>query len=233
MLQKPLSFAGIVVGLITVSAAVSSAVDLGGPGKFLDRPDDWFASPEAAEVARNILSHQSSLGGWPKNVDTSAAPYVGKPEDLAPTFDNRATTNELRFLARMIGAGPDDDRRYRTALVAGLDYILQAQYPTGGWPQSYPIRPRTYHRHITFNDDAMARLMQFLKEVVDSPRYDFLPDDKREAVQQSFDRGIECILKSQVVVDGRPTVWCAQHDEIDLQPRKGRWHELPSLSGAE
>jgi len=35
------------------------------------------------------------------------------------------------------------------------------------------------------------------------------------------------------VVDGQPTVWCAQHDAETLQPVKARAYELPSFSGAE
>jgi PelA/Pel-15E family pectate lyase len=41
------------------------------------------------------------------------------------------------------------------------------------------------------------------------------------------------ILKCQVIVDGHPTVWCAQHDEVDFSPRGARAYELPSLSGSE
>ena len=32
---------------------------------------------------------------------------------------------------------------------------------------------------------------------------------------------------------GKLTVWCAQHDEIDLRPRPARTFELASLSGSE
>lgn len=201
------------------------------PGDYLAKPDAWYASPEAKQIADNILSYQSPLGGWPKNIDTAASPYAGAKTDIAPTFDNRATSDEMRYLSRMFAATSDD--RYRAAFFAGLDYILTAQYPTGGWPQSYPIRPKTYHRHITFNDDAMARVLLFLQEIAKSPRYEFVPIERRTAAKEAFDRGIDCILKCQVIVNGKKTVWCAQHDELDYQPRKGRWHELPSLSGAE
>ena len=46
-------------------------------------------------------------------------------------------------------------------------------------------------------------------------------------------KGIECILKCQIVVDGTKTVWCAQHDGETLAPAKARSYELPSLSGGE
>ena len=34
-------------------------------------------------------------------------------------------------------------------------------------------------------------------------------------------------------MNGRLTVWCAQHDEKDCSPRHGRTYELVSLSGSE
>ena len=44
---------------------------------------------------------------------------------------------------------------------------------------------------------------------------------------------IECILKTQVVVNGKKTVWCAQHDEVTFAPAPARTFELVSLSGGE
>jgi PelA/Pel-15E family pectate lyase len=209
---------------------VSSTAFAGAPARYLHKPDAWFASDDGKRIAANILSHQSDLGGWPKNIDTTAAPYAGNRATLRPTFDNRATTDELRFLARAYAATKDD--RDRAAVEKGVDYILKAQYPTGGWPQ-YSPPPKTYHRHITFNDDAMVRVMEFLRESYSSERYAFLGDARRAAARTAFDKGIECILKCQIKVDGKLTAWCAQHDEVDYRPRPGRTFELASISGAE
>ncbi|HZY86296.1 MAG TPA: pectate lyase [Gemmataceae bacterium] len=201
-----------------------------GPRQFLNKPDAWFASDEARRVAANVLSYQSDLGGWPKNIDTWAAPYRGDRKALRPTFDNDATTDELRFLARTFKA--TKDARYRDAVLKGVDYVLKAQYPTGGWPQFYPP-PRSYHRYITFNDNAMVRLMEFLRETYAADLYDFLGADRRKAARLAFDRGVACILKCQIKVGDKLTAWCAQHDEKDYRPRPGRTYELVSLSGAE
>lgn len=200
------------------------------PRDHLTKPDDWYLTPDAATIATHILSHQSPLGGWPKNLDTSASPYAGDPAKLSPTFDNGATTDELRFLARIHNATPDP--RYRQSFLQGLDYILIAQYPTGGWPQFHPPS-KQYHRHITFNDGAMVRLMQFLREVATHPRYAFVDVARRQSCQAAFDRGLQCILKCQIQVNGKLTAWCAQHDEKDYSPRPGRAFEPASLSGSE
>lgn len=211
---------------------ISTAAGAAGSGarNYLGRSDDWFASPDARRIAESILSFQSPLGGWPKNTITTTAPYRGDPGRIQPTFDNGATTDELRFLARIHRA--TKEARYKQAFVKGLDYILKAQYPTGGWPQFYPPS-RQYHRHITFNDGAMVRLMIFLREMGRDPRYDFVDPDRRAAARAAFDRGVQCILKCQIVVDGKLTAWCAQHDEKDYAPRGGRPYELVSISGAE
>jgi PelA/Pel-15E family pectate lyase len=200
------------------------------PKDYLKKPDAWFAVDEAKEIAANILSFQSELGGWPKNENTTAKPYAGDRKDLKPTYDNGATTDELRFLARIYIATKDE--KYRKALERGFDYILKGQYPNGGWPQFYPPG-KAYHRHITFNDDAMVRLLTFLQEVGTTKGYSFLDADRRKKALKAFDRGIACILKCQIKVNDQQTAWCAQHDEIDFRPRAARSFELASLSGAE
>lgn len=210
--------------------ATLTAPATAGPRAYLARPDAWFAGPEAKRIAANVLAHQSDLGGWPKNTDTTA-PFAGDRAAIRPTFDNGATTDELRFLARMYAATKDE--AYRTAFDRGLNYILAAQYPNGGWPQSHPPPAKSYHRHITFNDDAMARLMTFVREVAADPRYAFVPADRRAAARAAFDKGVGCVLKCQVKVGDKLTAWCAQHDEIDFSPRPARSYELVSLSGAE
>jgi len=221
-------FVGVRCVIAVLSMCCSAA--LAGPKNYLKKPDAWFGGEDAKRIAGNILSWQSDLGGWPKNVETAESPYAGKREDLKPTFDNSATTDELRYLARMYGA--TNDKKYAEAVERGVDYVLKAQYPTGGWPQFYPP-DKAYHRYITFNDDAMVRVMEFLRETYTSKYFAFLGDAKHEAAKKAFDRGVECILKCQIKVDGKLTAWCAQHDEKDYSPRPGRAYELVSLSGAE
>ncbi len=213
-----------VMGLLVLSAS-------GRTRDYLKKPDSWFDDDEAEEIAENILSWQSELGGWPKNVDVAGKPYEGDRAELKPTFDNSATTDELRFLARIYDE--THDKAYKDAFERGFDYIIDAQYPTGGWPQYYPPSSH-YHRYITFNDGAMVRLMVFLKEVVENEDYyGFLDSHRENAAKEAFKDGIQCILKCQIKVDGKLTAWCAQHDEKNYEPRPGRAFELVSISGSE
>lgn len=214
---------------ILVLAPLLAAV-AAGPDRHLDKPDAWFAGDEGRRIAATIRSFQSDLGGWPKNVDTTAAPFTGNRAELRPTYDNRATTDELRFLARAFNAA--DDETDRAAFLRGLDHVLDGQYANGGWPQSHPPGDG-YPRHITFNDNTMVRLLEFVREVARDDRYDFVDGDRRNRAAAAFDRGIDCILACQIRVDGVPTVWCAQHDERDFTPRSARSYEPVSLSGSE
>jgi pectate lyase len=79
----------------------------------------------------------------------------------------------------------------------------------------------------------MVNLMTLLREVIASEAFAFVDDHRRSLAERAFASGVRCILASQVEVDGRKTVWCAQHDEVTLAPRPARTYELVSLSGSE
>lgn len=219
-----------IAAIASFSTAATSFAAGGGAAAYLKKPAEWFATLEAKTIATTILSYQSDLGGWPKNTATVIAPFSGNRKELKPTFDNGATTDELRYLAHCYNATRSE--AYHSGFTKGLGYILKAQYPTGGWPQFYPPS-KQYHRHITFNDGAMVRLLEFLREVNRSETFAFVPAADRAAAGNAFENGIQCIVKCQIKVEGKPTVWCAQHDEIDYSPRPARVYELATFSGSE
>jgi PelA/Pel-15E family pectate lyase len=221
---------GIALALLVGLTAAPAAAQRTSAGKYFEKPPEWFASEEGRQIASNILSHQTPLGGWPKNIDTAAKTFEGDPATLTATYDNSATTDELRFLGR--AASATGDKQYVDAFTRGLEYILDSQYPNGGWPQSSPPG-HGYDRYITFNDGAMIRVMFFLREVVRENRYSFVAPELRHRCQQAWGRGIDVILKCQIRVDGKLTAWCAQHDELTLEPRPARSFELASISGCE
>jgi PelA/Pel-15E family pectate lyase len=216
--------------LLSLACAAWASAAEKGARDFLKKPDAWYASADAKQTGAIILSYQADSGGWPKNTDTVTKPYTGKRASLQATFDNGATLDELRFLARMFHATKDE--AYRQAFDKGLAHVLVAQYPHGGWPQYYPLS-KQYHRHVTFNDNSMVRILEFVREVSRDARYAFVDPKQREACQKAFDKGIACILKCQIVVDGKTTVWCAQHDAQTLLPTQARSYELASFSGSE
>jgi unsaturated rhamnogalacturonyl hydrolase len=204
----------------------------------LDQRDAWYASPEAAAVADNVLVFQRDTGGWPKNVDMAAplegdarAAIAAAKKSSDSTIDNGATVTQLRFLARVGAAAGRKD--LEAAFARGLEFLLAAQYPNGGWPQYFPLRD-DYSRHVTFNDGAMVGVMRLLRDVAGggSP-FAFVPDASRESARRAAARGLEFVLAAQVRVSGTLTAWCAQHDSVTLVPRPARRYEPVSLSGQE
>jgi len=197
---------------------------------------EWYSSDEARTIAGNVLQYQTPTGGWPKNHDMTVPPDAAflaetAPDHRAPTIDNDATTTQIQFLARVDAAQSDANRQQ--AIVRGIDYLLTAQYANGGWPQYYPVIPG-YYTHITYNDNAMVNALNVLRAVsVGEGPYAFVDQDRRAKSADAVQRGISCILRTQVKQDGQLTAWCAQHDESTLEPAWARNFEPPSLSGNE
>jgi pectate lyase len=227
MTNQRLLLALVVLASFVLPASLGAATPAGNLRK---KPDEWFRSDEGRRTLENILSWQTEHGDWPKNTDTTSKSSSGHGKKPAGTFDNGATSGELRALAR--ASRITGNEHYEQAFLRGFDHILKAQYPNGGWPQFYPLS-KEYHRHITFNDGTMIRLMEFLREATSGTDYAFLDQDRRDAAKTAVERGVGCIMECQVVVDGTPTVWCAQHHAETLAPVQARSYEHASLSGAE
>ena len=184
-----------------------------------------------------MIQYQSAEGGWPKNTDLATPPR--SPGDVpeagdgvANTIDNDATTLPLQFLARVIHATGDET--FRASFLRGLDYLLASQYPNGGFPQFYPLRGNEYYSRITYNDGAMIRALQVLRDAAAGKApFTFVDMERRTKAADAVKRGLDCILKTQIVEASKLTVWCAQHDEKTLAPAWARAYEPPSFSGSE
>ncbi len=201
----------------------------------------WYGSDEARRIADTIVSFQTPAGGWGKNVDRSGPPrlpgqsYVaGENWDYVGTIDNDATFAEMRFLALVArhvpGAAGDT---FRDSIVKGVRYLLNAQYPNGGWPQIWPLQGG-YHDAVTFNDDALVHAAETMRAVADdeSGLYGFVPAELRAATKAAAAKALDCILAAQIVVNGKRTIWGQQHDPITLRPAPARRFEpaLPSTA---
>ena len=198
----------------------------------LKQPDAWYSGVEAQRIAGAVRAWQEPSGGWPKNVDmTVPAPARAATERDEATIDNQATFTQIRFLGRVYRA--TQDAADRAAALEGIDYLLGSQYANGGWPQFFPLRT-DYSRHITFNDGAMIGVMTLLDEIAGGGTgWTFVNEPRRAKARDAVRRGVNVILRTQVTVNGTLTAWCAQHDEVTLEPRGARAYEHVSLSGDE
>jgi PelA/Pel-15E family pectate lyase len=197
-----------------------------------------YKPTEVREIANNILLYQQPNGGWPKNYDMLAILTKEQKQVLIEhkdsnntTFDNGATYTQIEYLAKAYSITGDPE--YKNAALRGINFMLEAQYNNGGWPQFYPD-VKGYRKYITFNDGAMIGVMTVLHQIVQGKSdYSFIDNSLRKRVESAFTKGVECILKCQIKEDGKLTVWCQQHDNINLEPRGARTFELASKASEE
>lgn len=229
----------------------------GAGHKMLGKDDAWYGSAEARRMADNVASFQTPAGGWSKNFDATAhrrrpgegyshdnnSQFLATGDNDQPadphwnyigTFDNDATTTELRFLAKVAAAADEKTgAAWRASVRRGLEYIYTAQYPNGGWPQVFPL-DGGYHDEITFNDDAMINVVELLRDVAaGEDDFRWLTADERKRAAAAGGRGLQCILACQVKVGGHLTAWCQQNDELTLVPASARNYEMPALASGE
>ena len=201
----------------------------------------FFQSAEAQRIGNLLLLYQRDTGGWPKNTEM-VTPLSDAQQDSVrrqkarqddSTIDNKATIMQMRFLAHLFRQ--TGDSRYRSAFCRGMGFLLSGQYENGGWPQFWPLN-RGYQKHITFNDDAMVNVLSLLHDVIrERPAYgaDLIDEQMRKRASEAFERGIGCILATQIMFRGRPAIWCQQYDCSTLLPAQARSYELPSFCTQE
>ncbi|NUU77050.1 pectate lyase [Paenibacillus xylanilyticus] len=228
-----------------LSSKTSAGVDV---SSLLNKLRDYsmFSTGDMAKdtaYALNMVSWQLPHGGFFKAMEEK---YKSSWDGITPrsdwkdskgvelgTFDNDATTTEIRFLADMYEK--TGNPLFRDSVRKAVDFILVSQYPSGGWPQVYPQRGN-YSDSVTYNDNAMVRTMVLIDDIIEKRKgfnNDILSEDTRGKLEKALDNGIAYTLKAQIINDGVPTVWGAQHDPSTYAPVSGRAYELASKSGSE
>jgi PelA/Pel-15E family pectate lyase len=197
-----------------------------------------YRAAATTAIADNILLYQKTNGGWPKNYDMQAIltpeqkdSLRGAKNELHTTYDNGSTYAQIAYLAKAYTRTKVE--AYKNAVLKGLGYIIASQYGNGGWPQYYPLE-NNYSRYITFNDDAYTGIMEVLMNIAyNTSDYRFIDDITRQKITASFNKGIDCIIKTQINDAGKPTAWCQQHNEVTLEPAWARKFEPPSICNGE
>ncbi|AZA88232.1 pectate lyase [Chryseobacterium shandongense] len=194
-------------------------------------------------LAEKILLYQLPVGGWGKQLEDKSVVNYNLPVDKNllrkikstgddhATIDNNATSREINILMKAYSETKNPD--YLKAAEKGIRYLLAMQYENGGFPQYYPNKG-LYRKQITFNDNAMINALTVLYNTTEG-KNDFIAVDEKlkEQSKKAVKKGIECILKAQVLQNGKPTIWADQYNELTLQPDKARAFEPISLATAE
>jgi len=144
---------------------------------------DEYYYQAAAKAAAAVIWGQSHEGGWNYIVDFAGDrslkqwySTIGKNgwrlEEFQhyygnSTFDDDITSDAARFLLRMYLEKMEP--AYKPSLDKAIGFILKSQYPTGGWPQRYPLKydfnkagHPDYSSYYTFNDDVIWENVHFL-----------------------------------------------------------------------
>lgn len=196
-----------------------------------------YKPSQVIEIADNIVLYQKSNGGWPKNYDMLAILTEDQKkiirdahDEQSTTFDNSTTYTHIACLSKIYEESKIE--KYKDACVKGLNFILAAQFKNGGWPQYFPLR-NDYSRYVTYNDDAMTGVMELLKDIADRKKdYAYVEGKLFERLKTAYEKGLQCILKTQIKDNGKLTAWCQQYDE-NLEPAWARKFEPPSICNGE
>jgi PelA/Pel-15E family pectate lyase len=203
--------------------------------------DAWHATGDeyyyraAERVGEALVRGQHRSGGWQYFIDFGGPAStrhwyetIGRqawrmeefhhPADDA-TFDDAGTVEAGIFLLRLYLER--NDPRFRAALDKAVGFVLDSQYPIGGWPQRWPLDPDApdYARLITFNDDVASENLRFLMLV-----YRTLGGER---IRDAITRGMNAFVITQ---GGPPQAGWALQYSLDLQPTQARTYEPAALS---
>jgi PelA/Pel-15E family pectate lyase len=140
------------------------------------------------------------------------------------TFDDQVTTDAATFLLRLYMEKLD--ARYKPALDRAIQFVLDSQYPIGGWPQRFPLkyefskqgRP-DYTSYLTFNDDVAWENVSFLILC-----YQVLGEQR---LLDPITRGMSFFLVTQ---QGAPNPGWALQYTLNVKPAAARTYEPLALS---
>ncbi len=131
------------------------------------------------------------------------------------TFDDAGTSEASQLLLRMYLQGKGDE--FAAPLERAIRFVLDSQYPVGGWPQRFPrvAGEEAYTAHITFNDDVAGENIKFLIMIAQTM------DDAR--VRDPIHRAMESFRATQQPAP--QAGWGLQHTVADLKPAAARTYE--------
>jgi len=144
---------------------------------------DEYYYQAAEKTASALIWGQSPEGGWNYVIDFAGDRSlkhwyntIGKNgwrlEEFQhyygnSTFDDDVTSNAALFLLRMYLEKLDP--KWKPALDKSINFIIESQYPIGGWPQRYPLKEgfvkeggEDYPSYHTFNDGVIGENVNFL-----------------------------------------------------------------------
>ena len=197
---------------------------------------DEFYYQAAMDVAEGLIAAQHPAGGWNYLYDFAGEESARRWYDTIgkngwrleefhhyygnATFDDAGTSEASQFLLRMYLERRSS--RLRAPVEKALRFVLDSQYPNGGWPQRFPLTTEgglhshaDYTRQITFNDDVAGENIKFLLMV-----YQTLGDERALAAIRG---AMDIFVATQQPAP--QAGWGLQHDAQTLAPIGARTYE--------
>lgn len=202
---------------------------------------DEFYYQAAEKVANVLIWGQLECGGWNYVFDFAGEnslkewyETVGKHgwrlEEFRhyygnATYDDLGTMSAAKFLLRMYVE--KNDPVYKVPLEKVIHFILESQYPVGGWPQRYPLRydhpfegKEDYSSFITLNDDVTPEIIDFLIQCYQAMGL--------QNIKEPIMRAMYLMITLQ---QGEPYAgWADQYTVTDLKPAHARSYEPRSVN---
>jgi hypothetical protein len=198
------------------------------------RDEAYYAA--AVSAARALVRGQHSSGGWNYVIDIAGEESLRRWYDTYgknawrmeefqhyygnATFDDAGTSEASQFLLRLYLE--KREREWRAPLNKAIQFVLDSQYPNGGWPQRYPLSQDAglhgqadYTVYITFNDDVAGENIKFLIFCYQTLGERRLLDPIR--------RAMDCFLACQQPAP--QAGWGLQHHADTLKPAAARTYE--------
>jgi len=200
--------------------------------------DEYFYSL-AEKSAFALIKGQLACGGWNYVIDYAGEESIVKWYDTIgknawrleefqhyygnATFDDAATQGAATFLLRVYLI--KSNSQIKTALDKAINFILESQYPLGGWPQRFPATDQfrkngnpDYTSYYTFNDNAMWNNIKFLFLCYAALGEKRLIDPIKKAMDFYL-----------LLQQPKPQAGWAQQYSMDLKPAAARSYEPQSL----
>jgi len=202
---------------------------------------DEYYYQAAEKAAEALVWGQNAAGGWHYMIDFGGEASIKdwyatygqnawRMEEFQhywgnATFDDAGTSEAMQFLLRLYVEKRDP--KWRPALDKAVNFVLESQYPIGGWPQRYPLKNEFSHHgkpdytsFITFNDDVAGENIKFLVMV-----YQALGDPR---ALDAVNRAMNVFIVTQ---QGQPQPgWGMQYTVGDLKPVGARTYEPTALT---
>jgi hypothetical protein len=199
---------------------------------------DEYYHEAAKSAADALVRGQHPAGGWNYVIDTAGEESLKRWYETIgrnawrleefhryygnATFDDAGTAEASQLLLRLYLE--KRERKYLAPLNKAISFVLESQYPNGGWPQRYPfVEGGGVHGHadytpyITFNDDVAGENLEFLIYAYHGLARNGRGDPR---ILDAINRGMDIFVKTQ---QPQPQpAWGLQHFPDTLKPAGAR-----------